>query len=376
MWGKLRARFCESIQSIKQKEVMKMSGRFLKEMGRKVFFLSMGVVLFSLFFLGADVQGQTLPSVIKLGTHPIGSFSNIACSTLATVLTKHSGISVKVMPTSGPTEWLPMIATGEVEGGWLSHYDAQLGRLGRAEYKAATAGKGAPIYLLCTMLPNYSGALTSERSGIKKLSDLKGKRVAAWLSGSPATNALSRSVLANMNVKESYFSSLLTVVGMDGGTRAIIEGKVDATFNAALGMAVVQELEATKGARFLSFDPSPEAFARMQEFYPCFPVTLPPGPGRVGVKEPNTFQVYNFYLVGAEKLSDDAAYTIVKTIWDNREDLIKTHSRFRELTLEQQCFVSNKAIIPYHPGAIKFYKEKGLWGPEMDTLQKKLLAEK
>jgi hypothetical protein len=78
---------------------------------------------------------------------------------------------------------------------------------------------------------------------------------------------------------------VVSVPGVEAGVRAIIEGRADATGSAGLGMATNNELEADKGARYLSFDPSPEALKRMQEYYPCYIVQVSPGPGRVGIKD-------------------------------------------------------------------------------------------
>lgn len=280
---------------------------------------------------------------------------------------------VKVMPTTGPTEWFPMVATGEVDIGIVSNWDAKMGRLGKEEYKVATAGKGAPIYLLCSGTPNLNGVLTSEASGIKKGSDLKGKRVVVTYTGSAGITALARADLANFGLKPEDVRAI-GVPSVDAGVRAIIEGKADATGSAGMGMATIAELDADKGARYLSFDPSPEAFQRMQEHFPCYKVQVNPGPGRGGIKEPTWLMAYDFYLVGYEKMSNDIAYTLVKTLWENDKELAPIHIRLRDWTKDR--FVTNRATIPYHPGAIQFYKEVGAWGPEMESLQKQLLEAK
>lgn len=353
-----------------------------KEMKRGAFFLSIGLVLLFLSGGWEDVKGQTpkaekpkvgLPRTLNLATHPIGSLVNSIGTGLATVLSKHLPTAVKVMPTTGPTEWYPMIETGEVDMGVLNNWDAKMGRHGKEEYKAATAGKGASVYLLCCGTPNLNGIIVAEGSGIKKGSDLKGKRCVAIYTGSGGITAQARAALANFGLKTTDVK-VISVPGVEAGVRAIIEGRADATLSAGVGMATIAELDAEKGARYLSFDPSPEAFKRMQEHYPCAPVQVVPGPGRVGVKEPVYLMVYDFYLVGSEKLSDDVAYTIVKTLWEYDKELAPIHIRLKEWTKER--FVTTNATIPYHPGTIKFYKEMGVWGTEMDNLQRQLLAEK
>jgi len=102
-------------------------------------FVLMGIMIFLLAGSGREGMGQGLPKILNLATHPIGTLLNTFGTGLATVLSKHLPTSVKVMPTTGPTEWLPMIISGEVDFGILNNWDAKNGRYGREEYKLATA---------------------------------------------------------------------------------------------------------------------------------------------------------------------------------------------------------------------------------------------
>jgi TRAP transporter TAXI family solute receptor len=351
-------------------------------MRKAAFLIFMGFVFLFLFSPWTDVGGQTprtekpqvtMPRLLNLSTHPVGSLVNSMGTGLATVLSKHLPTMVKVMPTTGPMEWLPMIGTGEVDMGVLNNWDAKMGRLGKEEYKSATAGKGAPIYLLCSGTPALNGIVVAESSGIKKGSDLKDKRVVCAYTGSAGITAQARANLANFGLRTTDVK-MISVPSVETGIRAIIEGRADANASNAVGMALISELDAGKGARFLSFDPSPEAHKRMLEHYPCYLVQVSPGPGMVGVKEPVYLMAYDFYLAGSEKLSNEVAHSIVKALWDHDKELGSIHTRLKDWTKER--FVTTKATIPYHPGAIQFYKEQGVWKAEMDTLQKQLLQEK
>jgi TRAP transporter TAXI family solute receptor len=181
-----------------------------------------------------------------------------------------------------------------------------------------------------------------------------------------------RASLANFGLKPTDVK-MINVPGVEAGIRGIIEGRIDAG-TANVGMAVTAELDAKEGARFLSYDPSPEAFKQMQEHFTCYPVQVKPGPGMIGIRGPVYLMGYDFYLVGSAKLSDDTAYHVVKTLWDYDKELGPIHVRLKDWTRDK--YVTTKATVPYHPGAIKFYKEMGAWGAEMDNLQRQLLEEK
>jgi len=336
-----------------------------------------GVGLVLVILLHGWSSGQSpkvpLPKTLNLATHPVGTLLNAVGTGLSTVLNKHLPTMVKVMPTTGPTEWLPMATTGEVDMGVLNDWDSKMGRLGKEDYKAATAGKGASIYLLCSGIPALNGPVAAEASGIKKGADVKGKRYVGVFTGSGGITAQAKAALANWGINPTDVK-MISVPGVEAGVRAIIEGRADITGSTNVGMSVVSELDAGKGARYISFDPSPEAFKRMQEYFPCYPVQVKPGPGMAGVKEPVTLMAYNFYLVASEKLSNETAYAVIKTLWEYDKELAPMHVRLKDWTRDR--YVTTKATIPYHPGVVKFYKEIGAWGAEMDNLQRQLLQEK
>ena len=81
---------------------------------------------------------------------------------------------------------------------------------------------------------------------------------------------------------------------------------------------------------------------------------------------------YDFALVTNKTLPDHVVATILKAIWTDVDKLPAFHPMFREWTRDRA--VTLDATIPYHPGAIKFYREQGFWKGEMDQLQQKLLA--
>jgi TRAP-type uncharacterized transport system substrate-binding protein len=162
--------------------------------------------------------------------------------------------------------------------------------------------------------------------------------------------------------------------GPDKGIQAILDGTVDASASAAVGMGVIAELDAKRGARFVSLDPSPQAWARFREHFPASPRKVEPAKGRVGIREPITLAEYPFYLVGAESLPEEAAYRIVKVLWEKNAELFPLHARLRAWVKEG--YVDEDATIPYHPGAIRFYKEVGAWSPKMEEVQAKLMNKK
>lgn len=327
---------------------------------------------FSVLCVPKISMGQSsLPPVLNLATHPLGSKYNALGSGLGAVLSAHLSTEFKVMPTAGPVVWLPMIKTGEVDLGVANNWDTKMGWLAKGPYEKVMGGKGAPIRLLCNGSPNINGVIAAADSGIMKGADIKGKRYVGIFKGSAAITAQAMAALANFGLSPEDVK-MISVPGVSHGVKALIEGRADVCGSAVIGMGAIVELDAKRGARFLSFDDSPEAAKRYAEIFPAVPIKVEPGPKKIGIKGPTIMMKYDTYLVGAERLSDQTAYEIVKTLWDYDKELWPINVALKTWTTD--LFVTKNATIPYHPGAIKFYKEKGVWNTDMDKVQAKLLS--
>lgn len=311
--------------------------------------------------------------VLSMGTHAVGSLVNTVGTGIATELSKTISVEVKPVPLTGPQEWLPMINTGEMDLGVMNNWDSQQGWLGGFTYGPISQDKGFPISLIATGGQTLISVLVPKDSKIKTAADLKGKKFAGIITGSAGITAQEDAFLANAGLSRDDVVEI-SVPSIAAAAQAVIEGKADAT-GVALGMAKVTELDAAKGARFLSLDASPEAMKKTNVFYPGKIVQASPSERNVGVLEPNTnFLAYNMYFVGRNDLPESVVYNIVKSLWDNNQELTAMNANMAGWTTDQ--FAADDSTIPYHPGAIKFYKEKGVWTDAMEKHQQELLASK
>jgi len=100
----------------------------------------------------------------------------------------------------------------------------------------------------------------------------------------------------------------------------------------------------------------------------------PVTPGLPGIKVETPVGHVPIVIQTSTHMPDEVAYTLVKAWWDHYKDLEPIHPQFRGWV--PGIYVNKLATVPYHPGAIKFFKERGVWTSEHDKMQEKLLLGK
>lgn len=330
------------------------------------------MILGFLLTWNVDVTAQQLPPILSIGTHPIGSFFNSVGTAAAIVISKHTPMRAIAKPMTGPAAWYPLMETKDVDLGVLNNWDAEKGYTGESVYSRLSKGKGFSVRLLAISVNNAIGLVVAADSGITKYSDLKGKRVAGNLP-TPSLQLQGEALLANGGVNWSDVKPV-PVSSVSEGVKVVMEGRADASASCTIGMPITEELHAKKGARILPVDPSPEAVKRTIEKFPGYLVKVTPGPGKTGVEKEQYLWAYDIYLVGREDLPEEVAYRVVKALWENHKELGAIHVLLNDWTPDR--FVTKDALIPFHPGAAKFYREKNVWTDEMAKLQEILLAKK
>jgi TRAP transporter TAXI family solute receptor len=335
-----------------------------------VFFM---VAFFATSLFVPIVGGQEkLPQEVIIGTYSIGGILHAIGVAAAKVITDHTKIRAVVKPMAGAVAWYPYLEKGEMQLGVLNMWDAEKGYMGESVYERLSNKKGFSVRLVCVTIDSLVGLMVPKDSPIKTISDLYGKRVAGNFP-TPSTQVQTEALLANGNIAWKDVIPV-PVTSPPEGIKMVIQGRADCSGTIALGSPIIEELDAKKGARYLPMDPSPEAVERMRKLFPGRMVKVEPGPGRTGVQKNQYLWAFDFYLIAGEKVDEETIYTITKALWNHYKEfelVNKELSRWRP-----ERFVSKEATIPYHPGAIKFYKEKGLWDHAMDSLQRSLIDKK
>lgn len=306
-------------------------------------------------------QSDDLPRTIAIGTNRAGTGAHAMGSALAAVTSKATPITGKVQPYNGPNAWMSLLDGGELEFGVINILDAKMAATGTGNYK-----KPHPTIRVAAggIFPFMVGLVVRDNSDIKQVSDLKGKRM-AWDFGGHAINQTWQSAMMEMGGVKGSDVEQVRFSNLNDAVRAVAEGKVDASI-VALGIGLVEEVNAMEPVRFLSL-PNTEAANKILAPYGASIVKAGP---MTGVKGETYVVGYPLHLVTSSKVSENTVYTIVKAWWDNLDELKTLHPIFKRWNKETQ--VLPNFTVPYHPGAIKFYKEVGVWTPQHDARMKEL----
>jgi len=216
------------------------------------------------------------------------------------------------------------------------------------------------------VFPFTAGLLVRDKSEIKQVSDLKGKRV-AWDFGGHAINQTWQSAMMEMGGVKAGDVTQVRFSNLNDGVRGVAEGKVDASIS-ALGIGLVEEVNAMEPIRFLNL-PDNEASNKILAPYGASVVKAATS---TGVRGETHVIGYPLHIVTSSKLSEKAVYTVVKAWWDNLAELQTLHPLFKRWTKENQAIAN--FTVPYHPGAVKFYKDVGVWTAKHDARTKEICS--
>ena len=310
-------------------------------------------------------KSDALPRTAAIGTNPAGTGAHAIASALAAVASKATPIAAKVQPYNGPNAWMPLLENGEIEMGIINILDSHMAATGTGNYKSAYPSVRV---LSGGVFPFTAGLIVRDKSDIKQISDLKGKRV-AWDYGGHAINQTwQNAVMESGGLKPSDVVQV-RVSNLNDGVRNVPEGKVDAAFT-AVGIGVVEEANAMDAIRFLSM-PNTDAANKILGRYGASVVKSDPAAGIKG----DTYVIgYPLQLVSSAKVSDKTVATLLKAWWDHMAELQTIHPLLKRWTKETQAITN--FTVPYHSGAVRFYKEAGLWTAKHEARAKEICSQK
>lgn len=302
--------------------------------------------------------GTAHAQTVSIITTPAGSFSHSAGSAIARVLgekAKLKGI-VQAQAKTGFEE----VEAGTVELNVSNSFDATFFATGTGEYEGQGPKKN--IRHVAALIPYRVAMHVRANSDIRTMADLKGKRVS---SGFNAQKTIARIIEAHLANAGLSYKDVVGVPAPNVVRQAedFKSGKVDVLFF-ALGSAAIKEAGASVGGlRVLEINTAPEAIKRVQAILPgAYVMQVSPHPSLDGLTKPTNLVAFDMVMNGGAGVPEDVVYKVVKAIHENKKDLASTFPPFALLSPEKMSKPSEG--LTFHPGAVKFFKEVGLWPPK------------
>ncbi|WP_103333464.1 TAXI family TRAP transporter solute-binding subunit [Pseudotabrizicola formosa] len=295
------------------------------------------------------------PGEITIGTASQGGTYFVYGNGFAGYMSEALGVNATGEVTGGPVQNVTLVETGDHLMGLVTMGPAYDAWMGKSELAPGLEHRS--IRALFPMYQTPFQVVVLKSSGITSVSDLAGKRVSVGpAGGTPGT----------------YWPQFMSAVGVEANVSyagaadaagQLGDGLIDAfAFAAGVPISAFSELAAQQDV--LMFGLTPEESAKVLEAFPAMaPFNIPAGTYPGHDYDQPTVALWNFAIAHAD-MPDSLAYEITKLALDNNDRMVQIHATSAETLAENW---DKNTFMPFHPGAIQYYEEKGITIP--DTLK-------
>jgi TRAP transporter TAXI family solute receptor len=320
----------------------------------------------------AQQTDADLPKQLSWTAYGTGSAGYNQSVAIGAALQDALGVNLRVLPGKNDVSRTEPLRQGRVQFSATGVGGSFMAQEGAFQFGAENWGP-QPIRVL---MANNGGAINlavgvADDLGIETYSDLKGKRV-AWVVGAPALNVNTEAYLAYGGLTWDDVERV-DFGGFGASWKGLIEGQVDAAFASTNSGMAYEAASSPRGLYWPPVDPdNAEGLERMQSIAPFFT----PNKAVVGATIDGTdgYQGAGYaypVLVGTAETEADLAYNMTKAMVDLFDAYKGKAPGINGWALDKQDMTW---VAPYHEGAIRFYKEQGLWTDEAQAHNDRLLA--
>ena len=316
--------------------------------------IALAVVVASAITLPAAAQ-----TIYSIGTNKQGSLAYSAGTAISKLMNLKSDVKVRVRPGGGSFSIVPQMNSGQIDFGINNAAESRFAYKGTGTFEKK--GKQENFRMIGVMFPLRSTLAVPADSPIKTICDAKGKRMGNKFTAQTILQLTQSTLLSTCNIKqEDMVNTPYSRYVPSGDDMA--RGKLDIAIiipGTAASKKQHAMLRARGGLRFLSVNDSPESIAAMHKWYPeIYVSTMKPSKRTPGIVGPTKVMTYPFFITAGAHVPDDVVYKIIKAMAANKKDLVKSHGAFNGFHAKKMYY--KNTIVPYHPGAVKAYKEMGI----------------
>lgn len=292
---------------------------------------------------------------LGLGTTAPGGLVHSNGVAVAKVLVEKGGLKVVVQPRGGTSE--RDVNAGNTQISLTNSMDLLFFLSGTGTHEGDPKHDG--IRIVTPLMASRIAGWVRKDSDIKSIKDVKDKRFPAGFTQQKIMLRVHEGLLANAGISYGDVKRVATP-SIARSQMDFVAGNTDIFFFTAGTARVKQASAAVGGLRPIAVDTSAEAVARMKKLLPHgYVFTLKPNKRDPLITEPTPVLSYDLVLYVNTKLPDEVVYKIAKAMHDNKKVMVDVFGGLRQFQPKEMA--RQYEGLKHHPGAIKYYKEIGIW---------------
>ena len=340
---------------------------------KRVFMVLLSIVLLVTFIAFSAANGAWTPpkliSVVAISLQSSGAAAGLAAFSS---ITDRTGIHFRVEPGPTSLDREERVKSGQVAFGLSAGGHAYTLQTGMADFDLKGWGP-QPVRTIWQCGFQYAGYFARGNSGIRRIADIKGKKVAAYV-GYPGMHMNMEGLLAYAGLTWDDVKKT-PVGGYAPGMQGVQEGAVDVAYAAVDAKPVFELAASPYGIHWLPMPASEtEAWKRYRKIWGCWiPGKANYGAG-ISKDKPVEIMAWAYNITCREDQDENLCYWMTKQLAESYAGFKDKHAFVASWTLDQ-ALNHEGFIVPYHSGSIKYFKETGRWRAEHQKKQEELLAE-
>jgi len=313
---------------------------------------------------GGSGGGSGSPKFLSFGTAPVGGAFPVVGGAIAEVLNDHPGDNnwkIQAKGTRGSQENIRLLKKGDLQLALSNAAISYFAVRGESSWK-----EEYDLRAIATLAPNVALFITKKDSGLKSIADLKGKNVCIGPGGAGFEMFVAPILEAHGVTMDDIKPVYLT---QSDAVEQLGDGSIDAAFlGGAVPTSSISQAASSFDLYFIPFDPATRD--KLIADYPFFHAATIPAKNAKGdatyrgmEEDFEGLNVGSMHMITYANADEELVYQLTKSMWENREEIAGKHPAGKAINPKN---VARYTGTDFHPGAIRFYKEAGVW-PEDDA---------
>ena len=334
-------------------------------MKKTIFILMATLIGLGQIAVANSVQAQ---DAVRIGTSSVGSVFYTIVVGASEVITKHAKINATAEPVGGSSANVRGLGAKKVEFALANSFAAFSGFNGTYSFKKS--GK-VPVRLVVQAQASNRWLVLRNGANIKNIKALNGKTIIAKRRALPEI-ALVMDAIIKVNGLDKSSMKLVATTNTGQLVKSIRGGSVDAAVMPFSSRSPQVQKPIHDGVMNFYYPPKATRDAMLKHLPPMFwAADFKPGSFGKNQIKPVHMLGLNSYFLTRPGVLNDTVYKVTKAILENTKEFATYHKAARAWNIKR---VLKNVALPFHPGAVRYFKEKGIWTPAHEANQKSLIA--